>query len=61
MEQCKMRMKYRCLKCGTIFEVDFDVKCPLCGARDWDCVPFHGSMNSHPEQPPEASVPVAGE
>jgi len=56
-----MRMKYRCLKCGTIFEVDFDVKCPLCGARDWDCVPFHGSMNSHPEQPPEASVPVAGE
>jgi len=52
-------MKYKCLKCGNEFDVKFEVKCPKCGARDWDCEPLRKYKLSHPETPIE--VPVTGE
>ena len=51
-------MKYKCLKCGEYFDVKWDVKCPKCGAKDWDCEPVIGSSIKSVEMPPEASVPV---
>ena len=33
-------MKYKCLKCGAEFDATMDVKCPKCGATDWDCEPL---------------------
>lgn len=33
-------MKYRCKKCGTEFDATSKVKCPNCGAEDWDCEPL---------------------
>ena len=33
-------MKYKCLKCGTEFDVTSEAKCPKCGARDWDVEPL---------------------
>ena len=52
-------MKYKCLKCGNEFDVQFEVKCPKCGAEDWDCEPLRKYKLSHPETPIE--VPVTGE
>lgn len=53
------KMKYKCLKCGNEFDVQFEVKCPKCGAEDWDCEPLRKYKLSHPETPIE--VPVTGE
>jgi len=32
-------MKYKCKKCGTEFDVTYDVKCPNCGER-WEVEPL---------------------
>ena len=32
-------MKYKCKKCGTEFNVEYDVKCTNCGER-WEVEPL---------------------
>ena len=47
-------MKYKCLKCGCEFEVEWNVICPDCGA--WvssDIEPLSKYKRSHPETPVE--------
>jgi Zn finger protein HypA/HybF involved in hydrogenase expression len=34
------KMKYKCKKCGAEFDATSRVKCPNCGAEDWDCEPL---------------------
>lgn len=67
-EEKTVKMKYKCQKCGEVFDAGWIVKCPKCGAHDWDCKPVIGSsverVEKSPEAPveqsPEASVPVVG-
>lgn len=43
-------MKYKCLKCGAEFDATMDVKCPKCGARDWDCEPLRKYLQKQKAQ-----------
>jgi Zn finger protein HypA/HybF involved in hydrogenase expression len=52
------KMKYKCLKCGNEFDAQFEVKCPKCGAKDWDCEPIRKYSFSQPET---VQVPATGE
>jgi rubrerythrin len=40
-------MKYKCKKCGTEFDATSTVKCPSCGAGDWDCEPLSKYKMAH--------------
>ena len=42
-------MKYKCKKCGNEFNVTFEVRCPKCGATDWNCEPLYKYVHPHPE------------
>ena len=52
-------MKYKCLKCGTEFEADYEVKCPNCGAWDVnDIMSLYKYKLTHPENPTEVPATV---
>lgn len=43
-------MKYKCLKCGAEFDAIMDVKCPKCGAKNWDCEPLRKYLEKQKAQ-----------
>ena len=42
-------MEYKCQKCGTEFDVKYQVVCPQCKAHDWDCAPLWKLRKEHKE------------
>ena len=52
-------MKYKCLKCGAEFDALYEVKCPKCGAKDWDCEPLH-EYQDRIAQEQEIEMEIAG-
>jgi len=47
-------MEYKCLKCGTEFDVTYDATCPKCRASGFDVETLRKWKIAHPDAEDEA-------